>query len=89
VQFRVEQVAVISSRHITKDSWDTGCGNFDLGASTFGCEHGFFCRVQPPEEVPLAPADLREVLAFFADHPFHWLRFDEAGPVVPGLRLRT
>jgi hypothetical protein len=89
VEFRVEQVAVVSFRHLTEQTWEAGCGNFDLGASTFGNEHGFFCRVQPPAEVPLAPEDLQGVLAFLSDHPLEWVRFDETGPILPGLELRA
>ena len=87
MEFRVEQVVVISFRHLTGHTWEAGCGNFDLGASTFGNEHGFFCRIQPAAEVPHAPQDLQQVLAFFAGRGFQWLRFDEAGAVVPGLDL--
>ena len=89
MELRVEQVVVISFRHLTRDTWEGGCGNFDLGAATFGNEHGFFCLIQPPEELPLAPADLRQALAVFAGRPFQWLRFDETGPIVPGLELRA
>ena len=85
MEFQVEQVVVVSFRHLTGETWESGCGNFDLGAATFGSEHGFFCRVQDPLEVSLAPTDLRHVLAFLVLRPFHWVRFDEAGPVIPGL----
>jgi hypothetical protein len=89
VELRIEQVVVVSFRHLTRDTWEGGCGNFDLGAATFGNEHGFFCLIQPREELQHAPEDLRQVLAFFAALPFKWLRFDEAGPIVPGLDLRA
>ena len=87
MEFRVERVAVVSSRHLTRETWDSGCGDFDIGAATFGSEYGFFCRVQPPDEVPLAPDDLRLVLAFFARHRIEWIRFDEAAPLVRELRI--
>jgi hypothetical protein len=85
VDWRVERVAVISARHLSRETWESGCGNFDLGAATFGNEHGFFCRVQPPEEVPHAASDLRAVLQFFAGQPVEWLRFAEDGALVAGL----
>ena len=87
MEYRVEQVVVVSHRHLTLHTWESGCGNFEIGASTFGNEHGFFCRVQDPTELPFAPADLRHVLSHFRAHRFAWVRFDEAGPLMPGLRV--
>jgi hypothetical protein len=87
LDLHVERVAVIAARHLTRETWESGCGNFDLGASTFGNEHGFFCRVQPRQEVPHAPADLRAVLQFFVGEPVEWLRFAEDGPQLTGLAL--
>ncbi len=87
MEHRFEKVLVLCARHLEQKTYESGCGNFDLGLPIAGWEFGFFCRVQGPSEVPYAPLDIKQCLAYALRYDVDWIRFDEAAAVTPGLRV--
>lgn len=72
-------VPVLSTMHLRQGTYDYLNGSLEHGYVVADYSEGMFLFVPEPDDVSVAPADLRALFAWARRYKYEWVRLDSIG----------